>query len=1079
MKNRCAVVLTCLLVSSVLWASSSVVPSPRSTDPRAPTGTTLGAPIPAPDPDDPLIFRVQPTEAQQGQQVLIEGFNFGSAPQVTFNGTLASIVARRLDLAALVVLVPSGAVSGALIVTNTDTAEPSNPAEFVVAPGTYTPVCSIVGTITDNTMAAVVNAEVQALDPETGLFVGLDTSDASGNYSIGLAAAGEYPIRVKAPDGTSFVSIRSVVNCPGTLNHQFVVGSQLSGRLVENQIPYNPVPNALLFVWPSSGGGAVRIASDANGEFSFYLVDDTYDFFIIGPPGGRQIADYSPGLVVSGASPLGDIPLETGWILSGTAQYQDDSGTRPWNGYIELTDSQGGLAGYGYAIVDGNFWFAGQHGTNNTLTIGGSGAVNLEVQSIDLTTDTGLDHTLTVYSPDAQIPTLPTIIDADFLVLKQAQSTAFEGVNFSGSSVSVRFPDGVGGWVDGVDMHVDSVRSLIVTRVPALAVSGNVHIRVDGVDGPGYPLTIDPGVYDPGSYTVSGTVTDGSDPLEGVLVALLRIDCDDDILSDYDVTDAGGSYSVNHATGDYFLALLPPVPSGLPLTLVPLPNLTGNTISDATLEAGDNLIGRIVDSGIGPIGATSAPIRNCFIEAGGVTGAWEWVLTDASGLLSVHLVPGTYEIFIEGPQQSRYLTDYVSSATPADLGDVPLDSGYFIEGHVVNELGVGLPGVHVSARDTATWDRMGSVMTVGDTGWFRLAAPAGSYQIEFWMHDDLDYDLPIFEGVDVWTDTVLYPDFEAVPAGHIQGTIYLSDGVTPVPGAGVSVNDFDTGNWFGWTNGCADGTYDVRIGPGTYSVAAMPEDDPCLATEHYANTPYSCNAAPVAVMSNMATTGIDFTLEPGGSISGRVVDDWGSGVSDVSICVDEGPASPCSLTCTWPNGDGSYTLERVPVGVDHRVRATPWDYPEECWDDHIDCADYDPVPVNECLNSSGIDFTLSDTPGPVPDGHYVAGLPLTMAFDQLSQMLTLNWEPTCNADGHVLYYGTLGQYGVYTSAVCDIGMTGSVTVLPPSHDVFFLVAGRTRSTEGSYGLGSGWVERPAAGGAHCGYTQDLSHSCMP
>jgi hypothetical protein len=232
-------------------------------------------------------------------------------------------------------------------------------------------------------------------------------------------------------------------------------------------------------------------------------------------------------------------------------------------------------------------------------------------------------------------------------------------------------------------------------------------------------------------------------------------------------------------------------------------------------------------------------------------------------------------------------------------------------------------------------------------------------------------------------------------------------------------------------------------------------------------------------MSNMATTGIDFTLEPGGSISGRVVDDWGSGVSDVSICVDEGPASPCSLTCTWPDGDGSYTLERVPVGVDHRVRATPWDYPEECWDDHIDCADYDPVPVNECLNSSGIDFTLSDTPGPVPDGHYVAGLPLTMAFDQLSQMLTLNWEPTCNADGHVLYYGTLGQYGVYTSAVCDIGMTGSVTVLPPSHDVFFLVAGRTRSTEGSYGLGSGWVERPAAGGAHCGYTQDLSHSCMP
>jgi len=1034
MKNTFTVVLLLLFVSSGMWASSSVVPAPRPTGTQAWTPTTRAAPIPPPDPDDPLIFRVQPTEAQQGQQVMIDGFNFGSAPQVTFNGTVASIIGFRPDNATLVAVVPTGASSGPLIVTNTDTTEASNPAEFVVAAGTYTPVCSIV--------------------------------------------AGEYQIRLRPPHGTSFVATRGTANCPGTFNHQFVVGSQVSGRLIESQIPYPPVLNALVYLW-SSATGADRTASDANGEFSFHVVNGTYDFFIYGPPGGRQIADYSPGLVVSGATSLGDVTLETGWLLSGTVQYQGDSGTRPATLAMDLIDSQDGLAGSAYSIVDGSFWLAGQSGTDNTLVLGGSGSLNLEVQSIDLTSDTGLDHTLTVYSPDAHIPTLPAIIDTDFLFLQEGQSTSLEGVNLGGSSVSLRFPDGVGGWVEGDDTYVDPVRSLIVTRVPALAVSGNVHIRVDGVDGPGYPLTIDPGVYDPGSYTVSGTVTDGSDPLEGVLVALLRIDCDEDILSDYDVTDASGSYSVNHATGEYFLALLPPVPSGLPLTLVPLSNLTGNTISDVVLEAGDNLTGRIVDSGIGPVGATSAPIRNCFIEAGGVTGAWEWVLTDASGLLSVHLVTGSYEVFIEGPQQSRYLTNYVSSATPSDLGDVPLDSGYFIEGHVVNEMGVGLPGVHVAARDTGTWDRMGSVMTVGDNGWFRLAVPAGSYQIEFWMHDDLDYDLPIFEGVNVWTDTVLYPDFEAVSAGHIQGTIYLSDGVTPVPGAGVSVNDFTSGNWFGWTNGCADGTYDVRIGPGTYSVVALPEDDPCLAAEHYEETPYSCNATPVAVMSNMSTTGIDFTLEPGGSISGRVVDDWGFGVSDVSICVDEGPASPCSLTCSWTEGDGSYTLEYIPIGVDRRVRADSWMYPAECWDDHIECTDYDPVPVNECQNASGIDFTVSDTPGPVPDGHYVPGFPLSMAFDQLTQMLTVTWEPTCNAEGHALYYGTLGQYGVYTSAVCDIGVTGSVTDFPPSHDVFFLVVGHTWSNEGSYGLGSGWIERPSAGGAHCGYTQDLSHSCVP
>ena len=85
---------------------------------------------------------------------------------------------------------------------------------------------------------------------------------------------------------------------------------------------------------------------------------------------------------------------------------------------------------------------------------------------------------------------------------------------------------------------------------------------MDGVDGPGYPLTIDPGVHDPGGYTVSGTVTDGSEPLEGVFVALLHLDCDDTLFSDYDVTDAGGAYTVNHPTGTYLLLVLPPVSSG-------------------------------------------------------------------------------------------------------------------------------------------------------------------------------------------------------------------------------------------------------------------------------------------------------------------------------------------------------------------------------------------------------------------------------------------------------------------------------------------------------------------------------------
>ena len=88
-----------------------------------------------PDLDDPLIGFVEPMEAQQDQQVLIRGVNFGSAPLVTFNGTPATGVVYRADKAALTATVPIGASSGPLVVTNTDTAVASNAADFTVLPG--------------------------------------------------------------------------------------------------------------------------------------------------------------------------------------------------------------------------------------------------------------------------------------------------------------------------------------------------------------------------------------------------------------------------------------------------------------------------------------------------------------------------------------------------------------------------------------------------------------------------------------------------------------------------------------------------------------------------------------------------------------------------------------------------------------------------------------------------------------------------------------------------------------------------------------------------------------------------------
>ena len=118
------------------------------------------------------------------------------------------------------------------------------------------------------------------------------------------------------------------------------------------------------------------------------------------------------------------------------------------------------------------------------------------------------------------------------------------------------------------------------------------------------------------------------------------------------------------------------------------------------------------------------------------------------------------------------------------------------------ELGAGLQAVEVSARDSQTGETVGSGQTVGEDGWFRIAVPAGTHHIDFWAHDDLDYFVQGIHDVEVWTDTLLYPAFQAEPSGSIQGTVYLEDGTTPVPGVEVSAFDAVSDHWIEGTGSC-------------------------------------------------------------------------------------------------------------------------------------------------------------------------------------------------------------------------------------------------------------------------------------
>jgi hypothetical protein len=121
----------------------------------------------------------------------------------------------------------------------------------------------------------------------------------------------------------------------------------------------------------------------------------------------------------------------------------------------------------------------------------------------------------------------------------------------------------------------------------------------------------------------------------------------------------------------------------------------------------------------------------------------------------------------------------------------------------------------------------------------------------------------------------------------------------------------------------------------------------------------------------------------------------------------------------------------------------------------------------------------ANAPGPVPDGHYVAGTQMTAMRGVSPDEIVIDWQTTCDAHDHAIYFGSVGNYTSYIDAVCDAGISGSRSVIPPGGNVFWVVVGVNGLMEGSYGVDSDGVERTDDGGTHCGYVQDLSATCVP
>jgi hypothetical protein len=275
-----------------------------------------------------------------------------------------------------------------------------------------------------------------------------------------------------------------------------------------------------------------------------------------------------------------------------------------------------------------------------------------------------------------------------------------------------------------------------------------------------------------------------------------------------------------------------------------------------------------------------------------------------------------------------------------------LEVGGTLSGYVYQEDGVTpLPDVHVYADDFDTDEWMDGTDTDQD-GFYSLVLPNGTYRVRASPSENgLNYVSEWYNGVyncrEATSVSVTAPDetpcinFTLELGGTISGHVYQEDGVTPLPDVHVSADDFDTDEWMEGTDTDQDGFYSLVLPNGTYRVRANPSENGLnYVSEWYNDTCEWDEVTAVSVNAPDETTGINFTLEVGGTISGYVYHEDGvTPIPNAHVCI-ECYDSGEGFGCVNSDASGFYQAFGMSSG-DYRVDAIAQGYVTEWYDNTL------------------------------------------------------------------------------------------------------------------------------------------------
>jgi len=398
------------------------------------------------------------------------------------------------------------------------------------------------------------------------------------------------------------------------------------------------------------------------------------------------------------------------------------------------------------------------------------------------------------------------------------------------------------------------------------------------------------------------------------------------------------------------------------------------------------------DSGSGTISGTvtapgAVPLNQVEVTAYTTYGdRGGYAYSDASGNYQITgLIAGSY--VVQFKPSAGYAAEWYNNQ-PTALTGVPvavstggttsginaqMALGARFSGQVTGEGSGPLSSAQVSVYDSSGQQVASAYTDVAGNYTTSPGLATGSYRLSFNAYSYLDEyynDKPSLQTADVLVITApaVTSGVNATLAkgGKISGRVTaaatglpLSNISVSASGAGGSGNDYTD----------ASGNYTIiGLGSGSYSVEAAPIFD-----ENLISTPQTA-----VVTAPNTRANVDFTLAPGGTLTGRVTDVGGTPLNNITVFVNNQDGSYQNYVQT--NASGIYTATALPSG-NYTAFFRPSAYIPEIYNNQPEYNQGNPIPVTAPNTVGGIDAVLElggAVRGTVTDA--ATGLPIKDIF---------------------------------------------------------------------------------------------------